>query len=389
MEILLVGQADSIFFEHFTKNLKKLDNTIKLDVFSIDAVTGRHDLSAIDSVYVSSWHLTKWSRIKGLRVLLEPIYTTFQFFLFLLRCEKKYDVIQFKWLKNTIILSSLFIGGFGKRRIGMFWGGELESQKLFFSKKVYLYFLSKFSKQMDQLVYLTEESYEKLKKVISEPEKLTQALYGSSILKELQNAESEERGSNYKSKWGIDSSKTTIGIGYSGKDIHQHFEVIETLRNDADFWKRKEEFVFLLPMTYGAGKAYVEKVTRQLKEYNFQFKIIQEKMSDIEVAEIRMATDIFIQVTKFDGRSSSVIEYIMAGSVMISGNWLPYKVFKDRDLYFHEVAQIPGSELPGLVLYIRNNFDSERSRAFQNREKWGFNETWEGVIPDWLAIYKQ
>ena len=271
----------------------------------------------------------------------------------------------------------------------MFWGGELESQKLFFSRRIYLYFLNRFSKQMDKLVYLTEESYDKLRKVISEPEKLTQALYGSSILKELQNKGCEGSGSKYKSKWGIDCSKTTIGIGYSGKDIHQHLEVIEALRNNEGFWKRKCEFVFLLPMTYGAGRAYVEQVAQHLKEHDFQFKIIREKMSDIEVAEIRMATDIFIQVTKFDGRSSSVIEYFMAGAIMISGSWLPYKIFKDRNLYFHEVIQISGPEIPRLVLHIRDNYDLERSKTSQNREKWGFNETWDGVMPNWLAIYKQ
>ena len=77
MKVLLVGQADSIFFENYTKTIKKFRPDISFDVFSIDTINGKYDLSSCDQIYINKWVYSRIKDIRGLRTILQPFITWF------------------------------------------------------------------------------------------------------------------------------------------------------------------------------------------------------------------------------------------------------------------------------------------------------------------------
>lgn len=389
MNILLIGQADSIFFEHFSKGLRKAASQIFIEAFSIDDVKGKNDLSAFDNVHITSWSSTVISRVKGLRTILEPFYVTFCLYFFLVRNKKKYDVIHIKWVKASIVLSSYFVPQFTKKTIVMPWGGEFESQKILYSRKLYMFFFKRLLNKGDVITYATDEMKKKLSALLKEPPVMKFAIYGSNVIKQIQQKSIRYDRDVAKAQLGINVEKITVTVGYSGKTIHQHKQVLYSLLENEEFVSKKNQFVFLIPMSYGGNIEYRMAVENILIQNRLNYRIFSDKMSDSGIASIRLASDIFVQVTLFDNRSASVIEYILAGAVMISGSWLPYEVFKNRGLYFHEVDNLHDSTFSELFMGITDRISEESKKSITNREKWGFNETWERVMPNWISIYKQ
>jgi hypothetical protein len=385
MEVLLVGQADSIFFENYTKTIKSYRPDINFDVFSVDKVIGKYDLSACNDVYFNTWEESTFKYIKGLRGIIYPIYTWFLLFYFLKKKKKIYDIIHFKWLIPGVILFPNGINKYAKKKVATFWGGEFESQKLLFSKVIYINFLKRFLKNIDSVTYSTKEQSEIISKLGVKKNKLNFAIYGSSIYKEIEKLTQNETKEDCKKYWNVSTGKITISIGYSGKTVHQHIQIFETLFKCKNFLERVNDYVFILPFTHGGTKEYYSYIIEQLENVNANYLLLSEKMSDADVARLRYATDIMLQLSIFDGRSASIIESLLAGSILISGKWLPYQVFHDKKINFLELDLIDSS-LPKMILNITENIQNELLYYKENKTKWGF-ETWERVIPNWIKIY--
>jgi hypothetical protein len=138
-------------------------------------------------------------------------------------------------------------------------------------------------------------------------------------------------------------------------------------------------------MTHGCSDSYANDVVNLVKENNVTYKLLTKMMTDAEVARLRNATDIMIQLSSVDARSASVIESILAGSILISGKWLPYEEFRQKHLYFYELENIDAA-LPKLILQLSKNIDEELNKCQNNKLKWEA-ETWGKVIDNWIAIY--
>lgn len=384
MDILLVGQADSIFFEHYSKNIKARCSKINLDVFSIDALHGKHDLSAFNNVFATTWNTSVLSKIKVVRALIHPFYTWICLYSFLRKTQKKYDIVHFKWLVPSVTLFPGLLTKFYNKSVATFWGGEFLRQKLLYSGRLYKLLLTNFLRRIDVITYCTTEEFQDISKLINSDKCLSPAIYGSSIYSELEHLIASESKNRSKELLGILPDKITVSIGYSGKRIHRHVSILKTLLLNDRFAKTKDIYYFLLPMTYGCEQKYIDEVERLLIKYNIEYSIYKNKLTDIQVARIRNATDIMIQLSVADGRSASIIESLLAGAILISGSWLPYQVFKEKHLYFHEIDNI--DKLPDVMNHITSNIDIDLSQCQNNKIKWGF-ETWDKTIGTWLNIY--
>lgn len=380
MEVLLVGQADSIFFEHYTKTIKKFRPDINFDVFSIDAINGKYDLSSCEQIYINKWVCSRIKDIRVLRTILQPFITWFSLYRFLKLTKKKYDIIHFKWLIPGVILFPRILKRFTKKIIATFWGSEIESQKILYSKSLYIISLRNFLNKSDIVASIKEE--------LNTKTKFINARYGSSIIDEIQKLSNSETKQLSKKKIGIPEEATTISIGYSGKTLHQHLLVIEELFKSKEFIRLKESFHFILPFSYGCTSEYSQVVENRLKLYTNKYTIIKpKKYSDFEIARLRNATDIMIQLSKSDALSASIIESFFTGSIIISGKWLPYKIFREANLHFYELDDI-NQELPELILKLSKNIETELELCRNNKTKWDY-ASWDSVAPNWINIYEK
>lgn len=387
MKVLLVGQADSIFFEHYTKTIKAIKKDVTFDVFSIDQITGKYDLTSCDNIFINAWEETKLKNIKGLRIFIKPFYTWFSLYLYLKTNKFKYDIIHFKWLTPGILFFPTTIRRHAKKIVATFWGGEFEKQDLLLSKKLYFLFLKNFLKKADIITISTQEQFNKLLNFKIDKNKITYAIYGSSIYEKINSFTISENKNKSKEFWNINSNKITISIGYSGKAVHQHIPILESLFANEDFISKKDDYIFILPLTHGGTSEYYSSIIDRLENVNAKYLMLTQKMTDSEVARLRIATDIMLQLSIADGRSASVIESLLAGSILISGRWLPYQVFRENEIYFYELESID-SLLPETILKISKNIIKELEICKTNKAKWSI-ETWEKVSPNWIGIYEK
>jgi hypothetical protein len=385
MDLLLIGSADSIFFEHYIKNLKARRPEIKVDVFSVPPVNGKYDLSSCNKVGVNKWEETLLSKIKGIRSIIKPFYLWHAMYSFLRKSNKQYDIIHFKFLVPSVVLFPTLIMKHCKKSIATLWGAEIDVQKIFFSKILYIYFLKRFLHNVDHITFSSKEQLNQITQLGIESDKLSYAIYGSSIYDEIEKLVAIENKDKSKELLGIDKKKITISIGYSGKELHQHKIIINTLFRNSTFTANKEKFTLILPMTHGCSDSYTNDVVNLVKKHGATYKLLTKKMSDAEVARLRNATDIMLQLSSVDARSASVIESILAGSILISGKWLPYEELRQKQLYFYELENIDAS-LPNLILQLSENIDEEFNKCQNNKLKWDA-ETWGKVIDNWVAIY--
>lgn len=389
MKILLVGQADSIFFEHYTKNIKKIRPEIIFDVFSVDGISGKYDLSACNEIYVNIWSNSWIKKIKGIRTIIEPFFTSISLYSFLKKRRKRYDIIHFKWLKSGVILLPNTTKKFTKRILITFWGQEYNTQHILYSNKIYRLILNRFIRKADAFINQSQRIKTYVTQVLGHTENFYYAKYGSSIIKQLDKLQIY-KGAKTHSKKAIDifEDKISISIGYTGKALHQHLKIIEQLFQNQTFNENKEKFHFILPMSNGWYNDYVNKVENLIKQYTQHYIVMYpKKYTDEEIACFRNATDIMLQLAKTDGLSSSIIESFYAGSIIVSGKWLPYEVFRKSGLYFHELDAID-ERLPELILNISKDIKNELQKCQQNKTKWDY-DSWEKVIPKWIDIYEK
>lgn len=389
MEILLVGQADSIFFEHYTKTIKKLRPDINFDVFSVDSIHGKYDLSACNKITVNDWEKSFFRKMKGLRIIIKPFYTWLSLYNSLRKNDKYYDIIHYKWLIPGVILFPGKIKKYSNKTVATFWGNETEMQSLLFSNKFYKFVIKHFVRKSDAIINQSQKVKQYILQVTGDTDKFYFAKYGSSIIDQLKKLQEEEESKKVsKFKYGILKEKITISIGYSGKNLHNHVIIIEELFKNDNFKSQSNLFHFVLPMNYGCTLDYAKRVENTLKQYTNSYTVLYpQKYSDEEIARLREATDLMIQLSKSDGLSASIIENFYAGVMIISGNWLPYEILKQKGLFFYELDTIDKG-LPELILQISKNISVELGKCKQNKLKWDY-DSWEKVIPNWIDIYKK
>jgi len=389
MEVLLIGQADSIFFEHYTKTIKRLRPDINFDIFSIDNISGKYDLYSCHDIYINTWGNSFVKNIKGLRTIVHPFYTWFSLYKFLKQRGKKYDIIHFKWLVPGVVLFPNTIAKFAVKTIATFWGQEYKRDKIFFSNKLYKRVLYGFLKNVDAVINHSKSTNEYVGNVLGSTDKFHFARYGSSIIKEIDKLESNEESKIVsKKKLNFDPNKISVAIGYSGKEIHQHIKVVSELFGSEDFKENADKFLFVFPMSYGCYDQYIQKVESEIRQYTQNYKILNpQKYTDEEMARYRNATDIMIQLSTYDGLSASIIETFYAGTIIISGTWLPYEAFRESNMFYYELDKID-QQLPDLLINLSENINNELEVCKQNKGKWDY-DSWEKVIPNWINIYEE
>jgi uncharacterized protein with ACT and thioredoxin-like domain len=109
-------------------------------------------------------------------------------------------------------------------------------------------------------------------------------------------------------------------------------------------------------------------------------------MPNEEVSQLRIASDIMIQLQTTDMLSASMLEHIYAKNIIITGSWLPYKDLREWGLVYHEVEEVMdiGQKLQNVLL----NFDDFISEIKINRsilnQKYNKNE----IISQWIDLYE-
>ncbi len=377
--LLIVGYADSVFAYNYAKWLKQKENSWIVDVVQIyDSNPG------VNSKYYNELFTVDRKLNVGFLSHVKLFDTYYQHRKIKKILEDgKYDIIHCHWLIPEII-SLTFLKKYCSKAVATLWGGELVKQEILGSKKLYLFALRRFLKSIDAVLN-SKASIEKNKELWPPKIKCISASFGSEPMEQLHHVMSNYSKRESKEKLGFPSEKLSVMIGYSAKDLHQHIPIILELCH-RDYLREKIHLV--LPMTRDANMDYVEKVNQELVKSGFSYTLIANRfMTDLEVAELRNATDIVLQLSTFDGFSRSILECLFAKAILIYGDWLGYTLHLEGC----GCTGIPTGSIKGgcdALEKIIISFNEYKSVGEQNNIKLQSQGLWSKCIEDWIIAYK-
>ncbi len=222
-------------------------------------------------------------------------------------------------------------------------------------------------------------------------DKIKFAHFGSARLDIISKLYNEKNRQIYRDKYKIEKDKIVVTVGYSANPLQQHFiflDVLEKLPKEI-----KQKLFILLPMTYGNKKEYSEKLITKLRGLDIEFIAFQNPDNDKkhwltnnEIAEIRIISDITVNTQTTDALSSSIKEAFATGNILLVGDWLPYEVYENMGLFFIRSSE---TKLLENFTYILNNYDKLKQKCINNVSPILDFATWKTVMPYFIDIYKQ
>lgn len=380
--LLIVSNANDIFITNMTKWLKASMPDCTIDIFSFyfSEVQGKNTyFNNVFYVNRNIWHQKVNDIFAG---LVFPFYASRELKRFLK--NKHYDIIQCHRIVPELALTR-GLKKYCNKLCATFWGGELDNvEKILKSSKLYNRKLDKFLSELDYVI----NSKAALKRIIERypivANKQIEAHFGSAPLEELYNLMQTESKFESKTKLSIATDKFIILIGYSGKQLHQHLPIIDELAKRDEL---KDRIHLLAPMTRGAGKDYCDEVDTALKASGYTYTLLRDRfLSDEEIARLRNATDITLQLSTFDGFSRSILECMCAKSVLIYGDWLDYvEHLENGKLIGHPVPSIEAGI--DLMKNVADNIEAYKEEVEQNYINGKAKNLWSDCIKDWVNAY--
>ena len=203
-------------------------------------------------------------------------------------------------------------------------------------------------------------------------------------LESIPFAERAPAAASFREKFNVGSNQKIVAIAHNGHPNNNHLELIESLSELSTH--ERGNFFCVLQMTYAVTSEYIDKVQRALDHAELKGVILTEFMSHEDLLELRLATDVLIYAPISDAFSASVTQALAAGTVVVLGSWLPYKVRTRAGFHYTEIDST--TEAGSALKRILVDWEQEKSFALPNRvlSSQFFNR--ERLGQAWCAAYE-
>lgn len=275
----------------------------------------------------------------------------------LLKTTENYSLIDFHYLTRSY--DSLIKSLANKKTIKLtFWGSDFyraNSDRL--EEQRYLLMLA------DRIQITTEDMKKDILTYFKDFEnKASVANFGIrqfDIISKIQNL-------NYSPIFKTEKYKDKLMLtcGYNGSKAQQHSIIIKAIRDMDEEMKARIFLVF--PMTYGGNLNYLKSIQASLNELQIPYLLISKPLSDMDVAKLRIETDITINIQISDAFSASLQEHLFAQNLLLVGDWLPYQILTDNQVFFKQTRI---DNLSNNIADCIQNFESFREQTRENTKK--------------------
>lgn len=198
---------------------------------------------------------------------------------------------------------------------------------------------------------------------------------------ELENYASKQSKQLYKLGWS--AYNKIITCGYNGNAFARHEEIIKVL---LDIKGKLKEYLIVFPMTYGFNSTLtLNKVKTLMSDSGLNYRVLEDYLPVDKMMSLRLSSDIFIHIQSRDQMSASMLEHLAAGSVVITGKWLPYELFEDLGIYFIRIEKV--ENLKEALLDVINNLEMHLELSKKNKEIILNLMRWENNRSSWYKAY--
>lgn len=188
-----------------------------------------------------------------------------------------------------------------------------------------------------------------------------------------------------KEKYHMPRNKIVVTCGHNARDSHQHIGIIKAVNQLPT--KIKEQVVCVIPMTYPQGcDEYISSVKRILEETDLEYVILTDFMDFQAMAEYALISDIMIHVQVADQLSSTMLEEMYTGSIVIAGSWLPYQSLHDMGIFFLDVDKVTDVTLS--LENVVTNIKEYKKKCVGNKEIVWKHSSWDELAPRWHALWE-
>jgi len=372
-KLLIIGDANHQYITIFVKWLRKVFPNISISIISTNI---NIDLIALKNIYEEVYIIpdnNKFiSNIKGIRTIAKgwEIYRL---------------ILEQKLNPNTILVHYAtpylaFFGSFLRRKtknyIISLWGSD-------FYRATPKFYLDLNLKNADKIIISSPQMIKDFNSQYSKYIKKVHLCYfGNEVIKYIDNIKSKEESFYHLN---LNKNKLNVTIGYNGSKAHQHIQVINTLSKLDE--KISERIRLLFPLTYSLNDEYLIEIKKACNNLNIEQIYFTEFMSEIDIAHLRKATDIMINVQITDAFNGSMKEVLYCGGIVINGSWLPYQFLKEADIYFEEVDSV--EQISDKLEKIIMNYSYYQEQCKNNAVKIYEFSNWSKVIHQWEEVIKQ
>lgn len=382
MKLLMVaGTAGDIFIHQLALWLRKSMEGLEIDVFECKPESSQ----GYDGSVFSHVGGVRSAFLKRLPLLnrLVPFHEAAALRRFLR--GRRYDVIHCHWIRPVVVLSR-FLRAHCRRLYWTFWGGELSGQTLLYSRRLYLRELERALRGVDCVVN-SQVFFSRFRAAVPGAAacRFKAAGFGSAAFERIRRLRETEPKEVSVRFWSLPENKKTLLLGYSGKELHNHLGLLAGLERHGALEGRVH---LLVPMTRGAKPGYVARVEKALEKSGFSYTLLKDRfLTDEEVARLRIATDIVLQLSDSDGFSRSIVECLSASAILIYGTWLDY----GPHLAENGFSALPAASVEEGIALVEKVLDdygkyaAEAARNSRIRTKY----LWSEAVRDWVDLYRE
>lgn len=380
MKILVIGnRRHQLLYSLLNEIKKEYDGSLIIDVLCQDT---SDDKFKTDDLYNSVFTLSMPTFISKNRFL-RGLYKQYLFRRHISKLDY-YDFIHIHYIEDILIRDARYlVKKLKSKLIVSIWGSDF--LRASDSKKQKMLPILQYASKITIANSVAKSSFlEYYVKTISE-EKVVLCRFFIEPLSILKKNIKDTTNAEGKLTFGF-TKKNVIVIGYNASRMQQHLQILKSIESNTDLLNLKDKIEFVLPLTYPKDDAYIEEINGFVSKSKFNYKLLTNFMSDIQVSQLRIASDIMIQLQTTDMLSASMLEHMYASNIIITGSWLPYKDLKDWGLAYEEVGQV--DELGVKLNAILSDYDAFKVRINGNNNILEQKYSRDEIISKWVGLYK-
>lgn len=387
LNILIMGNSESIFIRNLCKNVFSDDNT------KVAILTHRYNGNFEDEYRNQGINIVTWPDcfVNGIKryifrvsFLINQIKLTAKQIGF----GNKIDVLQMHYVEPLHLIYFFPLWRHAQKKILVFWGSDISRINIQ-SRRILPYFL----KQSDILVFMIDNQRILFQNIFGHgyDQKIKVIDFGNSLIDALDNIDQHYMGQDIRDKWKIDSTKICIHIGYNATKAQQHIKIIDGILALPREVIDQVQLVF--HFGYGYNEDYCEykrSIIEILDRNRIKYSIIEDFLVDKDLALLKKTCDIFLYGQTSDARSASPLEYLYAGARMICPDWLEdnYDFLKDEEqcFYVYNGFENLSSVVAKCIKELSEDNDSEMRIC---RERIRDRISWDSVKSKWRDLYEK
>lgn len=315
------------------------------------------------------------------RLKLNIFLNFFSLIYFGIKNKRAYNIVQINYLREEYLVIPNIIAGLGDTLIISLFGSDINKRSFIKNHFTKIFELAEKIIVTNLKFGQIADSYVKNSSIST---KIYQLMLPQDHFKFYREFTYENKIESKKTL-KLPVNKTIVAIGTNSTENEQH----EKILNEITQLKNIDNYFFIFNLSNRYNKLNErEKKLKNLIEKTLPsnaYIIYTEFLSYEEMALVRHATDIFVNLRLIDQLAASMLESNLAFSLVITGNWLPYKDYTDS---VYTILLQNSNELTNALNVFELNklelIDKLKSNKETVLSKYDNN-----VLNDWLSMYQK